>query len=83
MTFVIQGSFTHKGSIGTEETLGRGGVQFITVGTGIRHSELGAQLAEHSSAIHSVLGRSAPKRPSAQVQLDGWQRRRRGTTRDT
>ena len=30
-------------SMGTEETLGRGGVQFMTAGTGIRHSEHNVQ----------------------------------------
>ncbi|CAJ1356949.1 unnamed protein product [Effrenium voratum] len=39
MTFIIHGKLTHKDSMGTEETLGRGGVQFMTAGTGIRHSE--------------------------------------------
>jgi len=39
MTFIINGYLTHKDSMGTEETLGRGGVQFMTAGRGIRHSE--------------------------------------------
>lgn len=39
MTFIIHGRLTHKDSMGTEETLGRGGVQFMTAGRGIRHSE--------------------------------------------
>lgn len=39
MTFVVNGELTHKDSMGTEETLGRGSIQFMTAGTGIRHSE--------------------------------------------
>lgn len=39
VTFVVSGSLTHKDSMGTEETLGRGSVQFMTAGTGVRHSE--------------------------------------------
>ncbi|CAK9009599.1 unnamed protein product [Durusdinium trenchii] len=39
LTFIINGRLTHKDSIDTEETLGRGGVQFMTAGRGIRHSE--------------------------------------------
>lgn len=39
ITFVVEGRLTHKDSLGTEETLGRGSVQFMTAGTGVRHSE--------------------------------------------
>jgi len=39
ITFVVDGFLTHKDSMGTEETLGRGSVQFMTAGSGVRHSE--------------------------------------------
>jgi len=39
MTFIVDGYLTHKDSMGTEETLGRGSCQFMTSGTGIYHSE--------------------------------------------
>ena len=39
ITYIVQGKLTHKDSMGTEETLGRGSVQFMTAGRGIRHSE--------------------------------------------
>lgn len=39
-TYVVNGSLTHKDSIGTSETLGRGAVQYMSAGTGIRHSEM-------------------------------------------
>lgn len=39
VTYVVEGSLTHKDSMGTEESLGPGSVQFMTAGRGIRHSE--------------------------------------------
>jgi len=39
ITYIVSGKLTHKDSMGTEETLGRGSIQFMTAGTGIRHSE--------------------------------------------
>lgn len=39
VTYIVEGSLTHKDSMGTEESLGPGSVQFMTAGTGIRHSE--------------------------------------------
>jgi redox-sensitive bicupin YhaK (pirin superfamily) len=38
-TYVIEGELTHRDSMGTSETLGRGSIQFMTAGTGVRHSE--------------------------------------------
>jgi redox-sensitive bicupin YhaK (pirin superfamily) len=39
VTYIIQGDLTHEDSMGTSETLGRGSVQFMTAGRGVRHSE--------------------------------------------
>lgn len=39
LTFIIHGQLTHKDSTGIEETLGRGGLQYMTAGTGVLHSE--------------------------------------------
>jgi len=39
ITFIVRGALTHQDSMGTEETLGRGSIQFMTAGTGIRHAE--------------------------------------------
>mmetsp|Transcript_2186 Transcript_2186/g.3439 ORF Transcript_2186/g.3439 Transcript_2186/m.3439 type:complete len:326 (+) Transcript_2186:63-1040(+) len=38
-TYVVKGKLTHKDSMGTSETLGRGAIQFMTAGTGVTHSE--------------------------------------------
>lgn len=39
VTYIVEGELTHQDSMGTAETLGRGAVQFMTAGTGVRHSE--------------------------------------------
>lgn len=39
ITYVVHGGLYHKDSMGTKETLGRGSVQFMTAGTGVRHEE--------------------------------------------
>lgn len=39
ITYIVHGKLTHKDSMGTEECLGRGSIQFMTAGTGISHSE--------------------------------------------
>jgi redox-sensitive bicupin YhaK (pirin superfamily) len=38
-TYVVEGSLTHKDSMGTSESLGRGAIQFMTAGSGVTHSE--------------------------------------------
>ncbi len=43
VTYIVDGKLTHKDSMGTEETLGRGSVQFMTAGRGVRHSEFNLQ----------------------------------------
>lgn len=45
ITYIVKGKLTHKDSIGTEETLGRGSVQFMTAGRGVRHSEFNLEKA--------------------------------------
>ena len=39
ITYICSGRLTHRDSTGTDETLGRGSVQFMTAGRGIMHSE--------------------------------------------
>ncbi|EDQ84431.1 uncharacterized protein MONBRDRAFT_34691 [Monosiga brevicollis MX1] len=38
-TYIVSGDLTHQDSMGTRETLGPRGIQFMTAGTGVRHSE--------------------------------------------
>jgi redox-sensitive bicupin YhaK (pirin superfamily) len=39
VTYIVDGELDHKDSLGTKESLGRGSIQFMTAGTGVRHSE--------------------------------------------
>lgn len=39
ITYIVEGELTHQDSMGTKETLGRGSIQFMTAGKGIKHSE--------------------------------------------
>lgn len=45
-TYIVNGFLTHKDSMGTAETLGRGAVQFMSAGTGVRHSEHNLSMTE-------------------------------------
>lgn len=38
-TYVVTGQLSHKDSMGTSESLGRGAVQFMSAGKGVVHSE--------------------------------------------
>jgi redox-sensitive bicupin YhaK (pirin superfamily) len=38
-TYIVQGELTHQDSMGTEETLSKGAIQFMTAGRGVRHQE--------------------------------------------
>ena len=46
VTYIVNGKLTHKDTLGTEETLGRGSVQFMTAGKGVQHSEFNLQKEE-------------------------------------
>ncbi len=39
VTYVLQGRLAHRDSMGNEGIVGPGGVQFMSAGTGVRHSE--------------------------------------------
>ncbi|GJP29424.1 hypothetical protein CLOM_g16687 [Closterium sp. NIES-68] len=50
ITYVVDGQLSHKDSMGTEETLGRGCVQYMSAGTGVTHSEM-----NHSNHLQRFL----------------------------
>lgn len=39
LTYVVEGELSHQDSMGTQESLGRGAIQFMTAGKGVMHSE--------------------------------------------
>ena len=39
ITYIVNGKLTHQDSMGSKESLGRGSIQFMTAGSGVRHSE--------------------------------------------
>lgn len=39
ISYIVRGEITHKDSMGNEESLKRGEVQYLSAGTGIQHSE--------------------------------------------
>jgi quercetin 2,3-dioxygenase len=46
VTYVLSGELTHRDSMGNSGVVGPGGVQFMSAGTGVRHSEFNASAAE-------------------------------------
>lgn len=40
VSYCVEGKLTHRDSMGSKETLGRGDAQYMTAGTGITHSEM-------------------------------------------
>ncbi|WP_345976608.1 pirin family protein [Sulfurimonas sp. HSL3-7] len=50
ISYVLRGALTHKDSMGNKESLGRGGVQYMSAGTGVMHSETN----EGGEAVHLI-----------------------------
>ena len=46
VTYVLSGELAHRDSIGNEGVVGPGGVQFMSAGTGVRHSEFNSRRDE-------------------------------------
>jgi redox-sensitive bicupin YhaK (pirin superfamily) len=46
VTYVLSGELAHRDSMGNEGIVGPGGVQFMSAGTGVRHSEYNARRDE-------------------------------------
>ena len=53
ITYILHGGLTHKDSMVSEETLGRGSVQFMTAGTGVMHREYNLDPEQDLSFIQS------------------------------
>jgi quercetin 2,3-dioxygenase len=59
VTYVIAGSLRHQDSLGTDVVIASGGLQRITAGTGILHTESNASAAE---PLHLIQIRIEPER---------------------
>lgn len=65
VTYVVEGFLGHKDSMGTHEVLGRGSVQFMTAGTGVRHSEHNASKSKPVRFIQTwIVPRARGLRPN-------------------
>ena len=52
VTFIVEGSLTHRDSEGHESTMTRGGVQWMTAGRGVEHSETSPrEFRDHGGAL--------------------------------
>jgi redox-sensitive bicupin YhaK (pirin superfamily) len=52
VTFIVDGSLTHADTGGHKSTIGQGGVQWMTAGRGVEHSELSpAEFLEHGGPL--------------------------------
>lgn len=51
VTYVFSGQLAHKDSIGNQGVVKPGGIQFMSAGTGVRHSEFNAS---HDAPLHLV-----------------------------
>ena len=57
ITYILRGELTHQDSMGNKERLGRGGVQYMSAGTGVMHSEMN----EGDEAVHLIQTWILPK----------------------
>lgn len=69
-TYIVRGQLTHKDSMGSAETLGRGAVQFMSAGTGVRHSE--HNLAKDAD-LRFIQMWIVPRRRGTQPRYGGYQ----------
>ena len=62
ISYVISGELTHEDSMGNRESLGRGGVQYMSAGTGVMHSETN----EGNEALHLIQTWIVPAKKGAE-----------------
>ncbi len=51
ITYVLEGAIAHKDSIGNGSTIRPGNVQYMSAGTGVRHSEFNPDAAHHTRLL--------------------------------
>jgi len=64
ITYVIEGQLTHQDSLGNQETIGRGSIQYLSAGTGIIHSEKN----ESNEEVHLIQTWILPQAKGLQPQ---------------
>ena len=73
ITYVLKGGLTHQDSMGTEETLGRGSIQYMTAGTGVMHSEKNLSSNQELRLIQSwILPKSKGLNPRYRRCIPTW-----------
>ena len=70
VTYVLSGKLAHKDSMGNEGIVGPGGVQFMSAGTGVRHSEYNADPAAPLHFVQTWIVPGALQQPPSYGQMD-------------
>jgi quercetin 2,3-dioxygenase len=70
VTYVLSGRLQHKDSLGNEGIVGPGGVQFMSAGTGVRHSEYNAGTDEPLHFVQMWVLPGTLGQPPAYGQMD-------------
>ncbi len=70
VTYVLSGRLAHKDSMGNEGVVGPGGVQFMSAGTGVRHSEYNADPLEPLHFVQMWVLPGEMNQPPAYGQMD-------------
>jgi redox-sensitive bicupin YhaK (pirin superfamily) len=79
VTYVLSGELAHRDSMGNEGVVGPGGVQFMSAGTGVRHSEYNNSRRDplHLVQMWVLPGRVGTAPSYGQMAFDGDERRNR------
>lgn len=77
LTYVLSGQLEHRDSLGSHGVVGPGGVQFMSAGTGIRHSEVNHSENEELHFLQMWIepGRLGEKPLYGQIDFTGEERR--------
>jgi quercetin 2,3-dioxygenase len=79
VTYVLQGELAHKDSMGNHGVVGPGGVQFMSAGTGVTHSEFNNSATEplHLVQMWVIPGRIGEAPSYGQMSFEPEQRKNR------
>jgi hypothetical protein len=79
VTYVLSGELAHRDSLGNHGVVGPGGIQFMSAGTGVRHSEYNNSATEplHLVQMWVIPGRTGAPPSYGQMSFDVQDRRNR------